>query len=140
MVKMNPNPRPSVVLADRSGPVLRAISQIVNLQFDVIRVGRDGLAAIDSVLKLRPDVLVLDLILPDLDGFQVIRRLKNLKSRSRFVVLTELEDPEYIDAAKAAGANAFVFKRKAPEDLLHAIAAVLAERTFVSGEPFQSGK
>ncbi len=140
MMKINLNPRPRVVLADRSGPVLRVISQIVNVQFDVIKVVRNGLTAIDAVLKLRPDVLVLDLVLPDLDGFQVVRRLTNLKSRSRFVVLTDLEDAEYIDAAMAVGANAFVFKRRAAEDLSHAIAAALAGLTFVSAKPSQSDK
>jgi DNA-binding NarL/FixJ family response regulator len=124
--------RPRVVVADDSESMARIVSRIACLQFEVVGVARDGQAAIDAVQRLRPDVLVLDIFMPVYDGIQVVRRLKAQKSVSRIVILTGLENQEYMDAAMAAGANGFVFKSRIASDLLRAIGDVLAGRKFMS--------
>jgi two-component system response regulator DegU len=131
MTEINGYARPRVVVADEH-EMARIISRIVGLQFEVIKVVHDGQSAIDAVLNLQPDVLVMDVLLPLLDGIQVVRRLKALKTISRVVMLTGLENKEHMDAAMTAGASAFVFKTKMASDLLRAIGEVLAGRTFVS--------
>jgi len=62
--------------------------------------------------ELCPQVLVLDIFMPILDGIQVARRLQALNTTAKIVMLTGLEDQEYIDAALAAGVKGYVFKRK----------------------------
>jgi DNA-binding NarL/FixJ family response regulator len=124
--------RPRVVVADDSESMIRIVSRLACLQFEVVGVARDGQAAIDAVQRLRPDVLVLDIFMPIFDGIQVVRRLKAQKSDSRIVILTGLEKQEYMDAAMTAGASGFVFKSRMASDLLRAIGEVAAGRKFVS--------
>ena len=71
--------KPHVVIAEDSEMMARTISRIVQLHCDVVRVVRDGQSAINAVLELQPDVLVLDIQMPVLDGIQVVRRLKALE-------------------------------------------------------------
>jgi DNA-binding NarL/FixJ family response regulator len=127
--------RPHVVIAEESEMMARTISQIVQLHCDVVRLVRDGQSAFNAVLELHPDVFVLDVLMPVLDGIQVVRRLRALNSNCRMVILTGLESQEYIAAALMAGANGFVFKRKMAGDLPPAIAEVLAGRRFISEGP-----
>jgi DNA-binding NarL/FixJ family response regulator len=135
MTKTKAHWRPRVVIGENNEAMMRTISRIVQLHCDVHAEVRDGQGAIDAVLTLQPDVLVLDIVMPVLDGIQVARRLRALNSDCRVVILTGLEDQEYIDAAILAGANGFVFKRRMASDLLRAIGEVLAKRTFVSEDP-----
>jgi DNA-binding NarL/FixJ family response regulator len=127
--------RTRAVIAEDSKMMARTISRIMQLQCDVVRVVRDGQRAIDAVLELQPDLLIIDVLMPVLDGIQVVRRLRALNSQCRVVILTGLEDQEYIDAAIVAGANAFVFERRMASDLLRAIVEVTAGRTFISRGP-----
>jgi DNA-binding NarL/FixJ family response regulator len=124
--------RPRVVVAEDNEMMARTISRIVQSHCDVVRVVRDGQSAITAVLELQPDVLLLDIQMPVLDGIQAVRRLRALNCTCRIVMVTGFEDQEFIDASIIAGANGFVFKSKMTGDLLHAIEEVLAERTFVS--------
>jgi DNA-binding NarL/FixJ family response regulator len=127
--------RPRVVVADDSESMVRIVSRIACLHFEVVGVARDGQAAIDAVQRLRPDVLVLDIFMPVYDGIQVVRRLKAQKSDSTIVILTGLEKQEYMDAAMAAGASGFVFKSRMANDLLRAIGDAVAGRKFMSAQP-----
>jgi CheY-like chemotaxis protein len=75
--------RARVVIGDDNDTTLQTISRIVRVQFDVVDTVRDGETAINSIELLKPDVLVLDVFLPPLDGIQVVRRLKTLVHRLR---------------------------------------------------------
>jgi two-component system response regulator DegU len=126
--------RARVVIGDDNDTTLQTISRIVRVQFDVVGTVRDGETAVNSIELLKPDVLVLDVFLPALDGIQVVRRLKALGSPPQVVILTGLEGQAFVDAAMIAGASAFVFKRRMAVDLLLAIREVLAGRIFVSAD------
>jgi DNA-binding NarL/FixJ family response regulator len=121
-----------VLIADDSQTAIRLISRIVRQQFDLVAAVRDGQAAIDAVLDHRPDVLLLDILMPVLDGIQAARRLTALGVATKIVMLSGLENQAIIEAALAAGASGFVFKSTMASDLLRAIADVLTGRTFVS--------
>jgi DNA-binding NarL/FixJ family response regulator len=127
--------RPRVVLAEQNEQILRNISSIVQQHCEVVEEVRDGEGAIEAVLRKQPDLIVLDIPLPTLDGIQVVRRLRALRNTCPVLMLTGFEDHDYIDAAIAAGANGFVFKRIMGRDLLLAVREVLAGRTFVSTHP-----
>jgi DNA-binding NarL/FixJ family response regulator len=83
-------------------------------------------------MELRPDVVVLDILMPALDGIQITRRLTAMRTKSRIVVLTGLEDQGYVKAALKGGAHAFVFKRRMASDLLQAINGAIDGRFFLS--------
>jgi DNA-binding NarL/FixJ family response regulator len=121
-----------VLLADDHPGVLAELRSRLGEVFEIVAAVEDGKQAVDVALRLDPDVLVLDISMPFINGFQAAARLRDAKCRSKIVILTTYEDPEYIDAALSAGANAYVAKRYLGSDLEHAIREVLLGNTFVS--------
>ena len=126
--------RPRVILADDSPAMIRVASRILGPHFDLLEAVADGKSAVDAVLLHRPDVAVLDILMPVLDGIQATRKLVKQGARARIVVLSGLEEEQYVNAALEAGARAFVFKRRVNHDLAFAINEVLQGRTFISPE------
>jgi len=121
-----------VLLADDHAGVLAKIRlQLCNV-FEIVGAVEDGKQAVDAVLELDPDVLVLDISMPFMNGFEAAARLRRLRCRTKIVILTVYEGNEYIDAAFSAGANAFVAKQYLGTDLVTAIREVLQGATFVS--------
>jgi DNA-binding NarL/FixJ family response regulator len=121
-----------ILIADDCESMRRAISRLASTRGEIIGSVGNGQAAVDAVLELRPDLIVLDILMPVLDGIQVLRRLRAAGSSCRVLMLTGLEDKDFASAALQAGANGFVFKSRMGTDLLHAIEEVLAGHTFVS--------
>ena len=121
-----------MLLADDSEQILRAVSRLLDAQFEVVGSVMNGEQAIEATLRLQPDVLVLDLLMPVMDGFEAARCLKKVGAPAKIVFLTGLEDPALMDTAMESGGNAFVFKSKLVTDLPLAIHAALAGRIFLS--------
>ena len=87
---------------------------------------------IDEAAKLAPDVIVLDISMPKLNGIEAARQLKATGSRAKIVFLTVHEDMDYVRGALAAGAHGYVVKPRLASDLLPALREVLASGWFVS--------
>jgi DNA-binding NarL/FixJ family response regulator len=121
-----------VVLADVSKLVTQKVYETLDDNFEVGDTVEDGQRAIDAVRLLTPDVLVIDLSMPVLDGLKVARRLHGLNCLTKTVFLTVHEDLDFVEAAFSAGASAYVIKPRLRSDLLAAIHAVLKGHTFVS--------
>ena len=121
-----------VLLADDNAPLLSELRVQLGTLFEIVGAVGDGERAVDTTLRLDPDVLVLDLAMPVLNGFQAASRLRDSKSRTRIVILTTFEDAEYVEAAFSSGASAFVTKQHLETDLVTAIRQVLQGNTFVS--------
>ena len=121
-----------VLLADDNAGVLAYVALRLRKAFQVIGTVEDGQAAVDAVLRLDPDVVVLDVSMPVLNGFQAAACLRDAKCRTKIVILTIFEDSEYIAAAFSSGASAYVSKRHLTTDLETAIRAVIRGNTFIS--------
>ena len=121
-----------VLLADDHEPMLDRVERLLEKEFEVVGTVRDGQAALEAVAELRPDVLILDISMPVLDGLQAALRLKQKKSKVRIVFLTVHEDPDFAREALATGALGYVAKPRLATDLSLAIKEVLAGRSFVS--------
>ena len=80
--------RPRVLLADDDAGILKAISRTLETEFDVVATVTDGRRALDTVPRLDPDVVVLDISMPGLNGFQTAEELKRFGSRAKIVFLT----------------------------------------------------
>ena len=93
--------------------------------------------ALKAVKELKPDILVLDISMPVMDGIETAQRLRQANSKTRIVFLTVHDDPEFASAAMDAGAMGYVIKSRMVSDLLVAINEVYAGRTFVS--PLRAG-
>jgi DNA-binding NarL/FixJ family response regulator len=95
----------------------------------------DGLKAIENATKLQPDLILLDIGLPSLNGVEVARRLRELAPKSKIIFLSQETTAIFVKEAIALGAWGYVYKSHAESDLLPAIDAALCGRRFVSGDP-----
>src|SRR6185436_491410 len=91
----------------------------------------DGRQALDLARRLRPDVVVLDVAMPELDGFQTLEQLRRDGPEPRVVFLTMYRDDEFVSAAITGGAHGYVLKSRSHLDLISAIDHALAGRLFV---------
>ena len=103
-----------------------------NSRWQVIGEAADGWAAVQQAQALQPDLIVLDIGLPTLNGIEVARQIRNLCPNCRILFLTENYSWEIADAAFEAGASGYVVKSDAAKDLLPGIMAVLEGARFVS--------
>jgi DNA-binding NarL/FixJ family response regulator len=121
-----------VLLADDHDAVLTVAARLLGQEFEVVRAVRDGQAVLEAAAKLRPDVVVLDIAMPVLSGLEAARRLQADGGAAKVVFLTVYEDPDYLRAARAAGALGYVVKDRLASDLPVAVREALAGRPFVS--------
>lgn len=114
-----------LLLVDDHEVVRTGLRMLLESHMDLKIVGEagNGAEAIKLCKQLRPDVVVLDLILPDITGIDVTRRIKQIMPQVNVVALTIHEDQEYFFEALRAGASGYVPKRAAPEELVNAIRA-----------------
>jgi DNA-binding NarL/FixJ family response regulator len=119
-------------LAEDQPAMLAQIAAVLGGTYDIVGKVGDGLTLLESAARLEPDVIVSDIGMPGLDGFEAARRLRRSGCRSRLVFLTVHEDADFAREALALGADAYVVKSRMATDLLTAIQEALAGRTFVS--------
>lgn len=128
--------RTRVLLADDHNLVRAGVRRILESQpgFEVVGEVADGAAALAALATTRPDVLVLDLSMPGMDGFELLQRARAAAPDVKRLVLSMHQDPEYVARAVREGADGYLLKDSAVQDLVNAIEAVRAGRTFYSPE------
>ena len=124
-------PRPRVLLADDHINLLKSVSRHLADAFDIVATAADGRQALDLARRLRPDVVVLDVAMPDLNGFQTLEQLRRDGPEARVVFLTMHRDDEFVAAAINGGAHGYVLKSHMHLDLISAIDHALAGRLFL---------
>jgi two-component system response regulator NreC len=100
-------------------------------ELEVIGEAADGLEAIDQAMRLRPDVLLLDIGLPNLSGLEVTHRLKRDLPECKIVILTQYHDPDYVLPILKAGANGYVLKKAGGKEVVQAIHAVYRGEAYL---------
>jgi DNA-binding NarL/FixJ family response regulator len=101
----------------------------------VVAALQQASAVVAQVPKLKPDVVVLDISMGEMNGFEITRQLRSDLCRSKIIFLTVHEELEFIRAAFDAGASGYVFKSRMNTDLRAAINAVLNEKVFIPEAP-----
>lgn len=101
-------------------------------EFEIVATVKNGQEAVVETQRLDPDVLVIDISMPVIDGLQAARQLQGKKLRTRIVFLTVHEDEDFVNAAFAAGASGYVTKPRVTTDLAPAIRDALAGRRYTS--------
>jgi len=124
--------KPTLLLADDHAIVIEGLRKLLQPEFELVGAVGDGWALLETAEKLRPDVIVVDVSMPLLNGIDAIRRLKSDGCPSKVVILSMHMDAELATEAFRAGASGYVLKHSATEALSNAIWEVLAGRTFVS--------
>jgi DNA-binding NarL/FixJ family response regulator len=118
--------RTTILLVDDQPMLRMGYRMVLDAQPDLSVVGEaeDGLAAVEQTTRLEPDVVLMDVRMPRLDGVQATERIVGSGSRSRIIILTTFDLDEYAYGALRAGASGFLLKDVPPPDMLSAIRAV----------------
>lgn len=124
--------RPRILLADDHALVAEGIRKLLEPDFDVVATVEDGHALVRAARELRPDVVLLDISMPLLNGIDAARQLKRMLPQTRLVFLTMHAEADYVAAALEAGASAYLLKSSAPAELVPAIRDALAGRTYIT--------
>lgn len=112
-----------VVLADDHDVIRQGLKRLLNRapEIEVVGEASDGLEAIQSVQELQPDVLLLDIEMPFMDGVEVARRLREMDVPVRILVLSAYDDREYIRALLDIGVSGYLVKGEAPGKIIEAV-------------------
>ena len=124
--------KPKLLIAE-DHPAMRArVASLLQRDFDVVASVAGGLAAVEAASRFLPDLVILDVSMPTLDGPDVARRVKDQGCNAKIVFISVAKDLNQITACLAAGGDAYVSKTRMGTDLIFAITEVLAGRSFVS--------
>ena len=124
--------KPRLMLADDHTLVAEAFARLLADEYDVIRIVSDGMSLLRQAPELRPDVVILDLGMPLLNGMEAGRQLKKLLPLTKIVVLTMTEDVDTAREALRHWASAYLLKKSAGSELVKAIHQVLNRKTYVT--------
>jgi DNA-binding NarL/FixJ family response regulator len=124
--------RPRILLADDHATVVEALRSLLSESYDVVGIVPDGRALLAEAIKLSPDVIVLDIGMPLLNGLDAAIRLKELLPSAKLVFLTMKDDPNLAAAALNLGTIGYVLKHSAASELLKAISEVLRGKSYVT--------
>lgn len=130
----------SVVIAEDHETVREGLKLILSAQSDMEVVGdaRDGRAAIELAQRLNPDVVLMDISMPSMNGLKATEKLKACCPESHVLALTRHKDDAYLQQMLSAGASGYVLKQSSPSELIHAIRAVAKGGKYL--DPTVAGK
>ena len=121
-------------LADDHSLLLEAFSKLLEPKFDVVGTATDGRQMLSQVRKLQPDVVVLDISMPNLNGFDAGEKLKKMLPHVKLVFLTQNDDPDTVAEAFRIGANGYLLKNSAASELFEAIDTVINRGNYLTPE------
>ena len=124
--------RPRVLLADDHALLLGALENLLSAECDVVGQVSDGRALLAAADTLKPDVIVLDISMPVLNGLEAGRQIKRSLRSVKLVFITMNEDPDLAAEAFRAGASGYLLKRSAATELLTAIRQVMQNRSYIT--------
>ena len=121
-----------IFIVDDYEPWRRAVCSILQRDNDleVICEGSDGLEAVQKSAELQPDLVLLDIGLPNLNGLEAARQIRTVSPCSKILFLTSHNSPDLVHEALRIGALGFVIKSRAASDLLRAVRAVIRNQQF----------
>ncbi len=124
--------RPRLLMADDHSILLAGLRKLVEDSCEVVGTVEDGRALIESAQRLKPDLILLDISMPLLNGLDAARQIKKLVPDVKLLVLTMHSSPTYATEAFKAGASGYLLKQSAASELPEAIKAVLKGQTYLT--------
>lgn len=123
---------PKILLADDLEEMRRTVASLLQEEFQIVAVAENGVQAIELALSRNPDLLVLDMFMPDLNGIETAFRVKASGCSCKVLFLTAHDDGDFVEAAMSIGALGYVLKNQLATDLIPAIHRVLNGGIFIS--------
>jgi len=121
-----------VLLADDHVLLLEGVRRLLEGDFEIVGAVENGRDLLEAAVALQPDVILLDITMPLLNGIDATRQLRTLIPQSKIIVVTMHSDPEYVREAFQAGVSGYVLKQSAVSELVVAIQTVLGGSTYIS--------
>ncbi len=125
-----------VLLADDNPAILDILKRMLQKDFAIAGVATNATMVLQEAPSVNPDIIILDISLGDLNGFDVTRQLRAGQCNAKIIFLTVHEDFEFIRAAFDAGASGYVFKSRMSTDLRAALQAVQSGKVFIPDASF----
>ena len=124
--------RKTILLADDHPGALAQAERLLSREHDIVGTVTNGLELLEAASRTDPDLIILDISMPAMDGLEAARRLKADGCRSKLIFLTVWDDVDFLLEAMALGADGYVLKSSLASDLPTAVFEVLAEHKYVS--------
>lgn len=124
--------RARILLADDHKGMRDRVVRMLEHEFEMLEPAKDGSALLEAALRLKPDVCLIDISMPFINGIEAAVQLKESGSKAKIIFLTIHEDTDFLVAALKVGASGYVVKPRMASDLRTAIKEVLAGRTYIS--------
>lgn len=124
--------RPRILLADDHRLMLEGLQRLLHDHYEVVGAVEDGRAAVEAAQQLKPDLILLDISMPVMNGFEAARQLKSRVPECKIIFLTMHADPMYASEAFRAGGAGYILKRSAATELVQAVQVVLEGRPYAT--------
>ena len=124
--------RPRVLIADDHTLLIEGLTKVLTPDFDVVGTVDNGRTMLEVAVKLQPDVVLLDISMPDLNGIDAARQLKKILPDVKILIVTMHADPAYTVEALRAGVSGYVLKQSAASELVLAIREALKGHQYVT--------
>jgi DNA-binding NarL/FixJ family response regulator len=124
--------KPQVIVADDHRLVAEGVVKILEKKYDVAAISADGRSFIEAVEKIRPDLAIVDISLPLLNGLDACRHLNKSCPEVKIIILTMHAEQHYVNEAFRVGVGGYVLKTSVADELLFAVKEVLNGRTYIS--------
>jgi DNA-binding NarL/FixJ family response regulator len=124
--------KPRILLADDHALVLEGFRRILEGHYELVGTVGDGRALLEAAKTMHPDIVILDISMPLLNGIDAAAQLKKICPKAKIIIVTMHADTDYVRSAFEAGASAYVLKRSAVDELEQAIRAVLEGHSYIT--------
>jgi DNA-binding NarL/FixJ family response regulator len=128
----HPIKRARLLLADDHLLVAAGLRSMLESKFDVVGMADNGRALVQAAEQLRPDVILLDISMPELNGIEAARKLRKLVPNAKLIFVTMHTDATFVTEAMRAGGSGYVAKQSAPTELVTAVEEVLRGHTYLT--------
>lgn len=124
--------KPRVLLADDHTLVLEGFQKLLETHCELVGTAEDGRAVVEAAERVQPDLVLLDIAMPRLNGIEAARKLKKQHPHMKVIFVTMHADASYINAAFKAGASGYLLKRSAGQELIQAIHVVMRGDSYLT--------
>lgn len=129
--------KPRVLMADDHSIVLTGVRKLIEDRCEVVGMVENGRALVEAAERLRPDLIILDISMPLMNGLDAARQIKNVCLEAKLIFLTMHTSPRFVTGAFKAGGNGYVLKHSASDELVQAIDTVLNGHTYLTSAIIQ---